>query len=98
MMRLRSKGITDLWRRRVTTMDESVSRLILLYGLGFVLAVGKACTLFIWQTLPKPRPPLQQEVREAWRRRKLRARMTKEAAEASPAQAPSVTPSTAEAG
>jgi hypothetical protein len=36
-------------------MDESASRLILLYGLGFILANGKACTLFIWQTLPKPR-------------------------------------------
>ena len=67
-------------------MDESVSRLILLYGLGFILAVGKACTLFIWQTLPKPRMPLRQEVREAWRRRRLRVQMTKEVAQAAPVE------------
>ncbi len=53
-------------------MDESVSPVIFLYGMALVLAVGKACTLFIWQTLPKPRPPLRQEIRAAWQRRKAR--------------------------
>ena len=59
-------------------MDESVSPVIFLYGLAVIVAVGKACTLFIWRTLPKPRPPLRQEVTEAWQRRKARARTAKE--------------------
>ena len=46
-------------------MDESFSRVGLLYGMAFVLAVGKACTLLIWRTLPKPRPPLRHELLEA---------------------------------
>ncbi len=60
-------------------MDESVSPVILLYALAVIAAVGKACTLFIWRTLPKPRPPLRQEVTEAWQRRKARIRAAKEA-------------------
>jgi cytochrome b561 len=53
-------------------MGESFSPLIFLYGMAVVVAVGKACTLFIWRTLPKPRPPLRQEITEAWQRRKTR--------------------------
>ncbi len=60
-------------------MDESASPVILLYALAVIVAVGKACTLFIWRTLPKPRPPLRQEVTEAWQRRKARIRAAKEA-------------------
>jgi hypothetical protein len=37
-----------------------------------VLAVGKAFTLTIWQTLPKPRPGLRQEMLQAWKDRRLR--------------------------
>jgi hypothetical protein len=59
-------------------MDESVSPVMLLYGLAVIVAVGKACTLFVWRTLPKPRPPLRQEMIEAWQRRKARARTAKE--------------------
>ena len=59
-------------------MDESVSPVMLLYGLAVIVAVGKACTLFIWRTLPKPRPPLRQEVTEAWQRRRARVRAAKE--------------------
>ena len=55
-------------------MDESFSRVGLLYGMAFVLAVGKACTLLIWRTLPKPRPPLRQELLEAWRHRRTHVR------------------------
>ncbi len=58
-------------------MDESFSPVIFLYGLAVIVAVGKACTLFIWRTLPKPRPPLRQEVTEAWRRRKARVQAAK---------------------
>jgi hypothetical protein len=58
-------------------MDESVSPVMLLYGLAVIVAVGKACTLFIWRTLPKPRPPLRQEMIEAWQRRKARVRQRK---------------------
>jgi hypothetical protein len=50
-------------------MDESISRVGFLYGIAFVLAIGKACTLMIWRTLPKPRQPLRQELLEAWRHR-----------------------------
>ncbi len=49
-------------------MYESFSPVFLLYGLAFVLGVGKACTLLIWHALPRPRPTLRQEVREAWQR------------------------------
>ena len=59
-------------------MDESFSPVIFLYGLAVIVAVGKACTLFIWRTLPKPRPPIRQEVIEAWRRRKAGAQAVKE--------------------
>ena len=51
-------------------MDESFSRTGFLYGMAFVLATSKARTLLIWRTLPKPRPPLQQELIEAWHRRR----------------------------
>jgi hypothetical protein len=53
-------------------MDESFSPVIFVYGLAFILGVGKACTLLIWRTLPKPRPGLRQEGREAWQRRTQR--------------------------
>jgi hypothetical protein len=59
-------------------MDESFSPAIFLYGLAVIVAVGKACTLLIWRTLPKPRPPLRQEVIEAWQRRKARVQAAKE--------------------
>ena len=59
-------------------MDESFSPVIFLYGLAVIVAVGKACTLFIWRTLPKPRPPLRQEMIEAWQRRKARVQAAKE--------------------
>jgi hypothetical protein len=59
-------------------MDESFSPVMFLYGLAVIVAVGKACTLFIWRTLPKARPPLRQEVTEAWQRRKARVRAAKE--------------------
>ncbi len=55
-------------------MGESFSPVMFLYGMAVVVAVGKACTLFIWRTLPKPRPPLRQEIRAAWQRRKTRDR------------------------
>jgi hypothetical protein len=57
-----------------TGIDESFSRVGLLYGMAFVLAVGKACTLLIWRTLPKPRPPLRQELLEAWHHRRTHVR------------------------
>jgi hypothetical protein len=53
-------------------MDESFSPTIFLYGMALVLAVGKAFTLTIWRTLPKPRPGLRQEMLQAWRNRRLR--------------------------
>lgn len=53
-------------------MDESFSPVILVYGLAIMMGVGKACTLLIWRTLPRPRPGLRQEVREAWHRRTRR--------------------------
>jgi hypothetical protein len=53
-------------------MDESFSPVIFIYGLAVILGVGKACTLLIWRTLPRPRPGLRQEVREAWHRRTQR--------------------------
>ena len=70
-------------------MDESFSPVMFLYGLAVIVAVGKACTLFIWRTLPKPRPPLRQEMIEAWQRRKARVRAAKE-----PVHEPQEKPST----
>ena len=52
-------------------MDESFSPTIFLYGMALVLAVGKAFTLTIWRTLPKPRPRLRQEMLQAWKNRTL---------------------------
>ena len=53
-------------------MDESFSPTIFLYGMALVLAVGKAFTLTIWRTLPKPRPGLKHEMLQAWKKRTLR--------------------------
>lgn len=53
-------------------MDESFSPTIFLYGMALVLAVGKAFTLTIWRTLPKPRLGLRQEMLQAWKDRRLR--------------------------
>jgi len=53
-------------------MDESFSPTIFLYGMALVRAVGKAFTLTIWRTLPKPRPGLRQEMLQAWKNRRLR--------------------------
>jgi hypothetical protein len=39
--------------------------------MALVLAVGKAFTLTIWRTLPKPRPGLRQEMLQAWKNRSL---------------------------
>jgi hypothetical protein len=61
-------------------MGDSFSPVIFLYGMALVIAVSKAFTLLIWRTLPKPRPPLRQEVLEAWHRRKARVQAAKEAA------------------
>jgi hypothetical protein len=55
-------------------MDESFSPTIFLYGMALVLALGKAFTLTIWRTLPKPRPGLRQETLQAWEDRWLRKR------------------------
>jgi hypothetical protein len=65
-------------------MDENFSPVIFLYGMALIVAVGKAFTLLIWRTLPKPRPPLRQEVVETWRRRKAGLQATKEAARKPP--------------
>jgi hypothetical protein len=51
-------------------MDEGFSRVAFLYGIFFVVAVGKACTLFIWRTLPKARQPVRQAIVEMWRRKR----------------------------
>jgi hypothetical protein len=56
----------------ISGMDESVSPVIFVYGMALVLGVGKACTLLIWQSLARPRPGLQQELRDAWHRRTQR--------------------------
>ena len=50
-------------------MDESFSRVGFFYGMAFVMAVGKACTLLIWQ-----------ELLEAWRRRRTPVRVGRKAA------------------
>ena len=63
-------------------MDESYSRTGLIYGMALVLAIGKACTLLIWRTLPKPRPPVRQELVEAWRRRRTRIQVDAKATSA----------------
>ncbi|WP_134495971.1 hypothetical protein [Microvirga pakistanensis] len=63
-------------------MDDSFSRTGLIYGMALVLAIGKACTLLIWRTLPKPRPPVRQELAEAWRRRRTRMQVDAKAASA----------------
>ena len=52
-------------------MDESFSPTIFLYGMALILAVGKAFTLTIWRTLPKPRLRLRQEMLQAWKNRRL---------------------------
>lgn len=52
-------------------MGEGFSPIIFLYGMALVLAVGKAFTLTIWRTLPKPRPGLRQEMLQAWKNRRL---------------------------
>jgi len=65
-------------------MSESFSPVIFLYGMAVVAAVGKAFTLLIWRTLPKPRPPLRQELLEAWQRRKARVQAVKETAREEP--------------
>ncbi len=51
-------------------MVENFSPVIFLYGMAIVLAVGKVFTMTIWRILPKPRPPLREEVLEAWTRRR----------------------------
>ncbi|WP_262299839.1 hypothetical protein [Microvirga sesbaniae] len=61
-------------------MNESFSPVIFLYGMAVVVAVSKACTLFIWRALPKFRAPLRQMMIGAWRRR----RTSKPILEASP--------------
>ncbi len=57
-------------------MEDSFSPTIFLYGMAVVLAVGKAFTLTIWRTLPKPRPGLKQEMLQAWEDRRLRKQAT----------------------
>ncbi|MBD2750398.1 hypothetical protein IC232_27445 [Microvirga sp. BT688] len=52
-------------------MDESFSPTVFLYGMALILAVGKAFTLTIWRTLPKPRLGLRQEMLQAWKNRRL---------------------------
>jgi cytochrome b561 len=65
-------------------MSEGFSPVIFLYGMALVVAMGKAFTLLIWRTLPKPRPPLRQEMLEAWQRRTARVQAAKEAAREKP--------------
>ena len=52
-------------------MDEGFSPTIFLYGMALVFAVGKAFTLTIWRTLPKPRPGLRHEMLQAWKDRRV---------------------------
>ncbi len=75
-------------------MDESFSPVIFIYGLALILGVGKACTLLIWHTLPKPRPGLRQEAREAWQRRtqRMSAEKTPEHPPGGPDSHPSTRP------
>lgn len=53
-------------------MDESFSPVVFLYGIAIILGMSKACTLLIWRNLPKPRPGLRQDLKEAWQHRTLR--------------------------
>jgi hypothetical protein len=61
-------------------MVENFSPVIFLYGMAIVLAVGKVFTMTIWRTLPRPRPPLREEVFEAWTRRRPDSPVAKGAA------------------
>src|SRR6478735_8857867 len=60
-------------------MDESFSPTIFLYGMALVFAVGKAFTMTIWRTLPKPRPGLRHEMLQAWKKRRLQKQAAKNA-------------------
>jgi hypothetical protein len=54
-------------------INQSSSPVIFVYGMTLILGAGKACMLLIWRNLPRSRPGLWQEVREArqrWTRRK----------------------------
>jgi hypothetical protein len=62
-------------------MDERFSPTIFLYGMALILAVGKAFTLTIWRTLPKPRPRLRQEILPAWKNRRLQKQAATNAAQ-----------------
>ncbi|ANY82689.1 hypothetical protein BB934_31010 (plasmid) [Microvirga ossetica] len=62
-------------------MDESFSPTIFLYGMALVFAVGKAFTLTIWRTLPKPRPGLKHEMLQAWKKRRFQKQAAKNAVE-----------------
>jgi hypothetical protein len=73
-------------------MDESFSPVIFIYGLAVILGVGKACTLMIWRTLPRPRPRLRQEAMEAWHR--WTQRMSREKTPDHPPGGPDKYPST----
>jgi hypothetical protein len=53
-------------------MDESFSPVIFVYGMAFVLGVGKASTLLVWRPLPRPQPGLGQEIKGAWQGRTRR--------------------------
>jgi hypothetical protein len=53
-------------------MDKSFSPVVFIYGMAIIYGVSKACTLLIWRTLPRSRPGLRQEVREAWQRQRQR--------------------------
>jgi hypothetical protein len=61
-------------------MVENFSPVIFLYGMAIVLAVGKAFTMTIWRTLPKSRPPIREEILEAWTLRRLQSASAKVAA------------------
>jgi hypothetical protein len=61
-------------------MVENFSPVIFLYGMAIVLAVSKAFTMTIWRTLPKPRPPIREEILEAWTRRRPHSPAAKGAA------------------
>jgi predicted MFS family arabinose efflux permease len=64
-------------------MNESFSPVIFVYGMALIVGVGKACTLLIWRSLPRPRPRLRQEVREGWQHWRQR-KSAREVAEHSP--------------
>jgi hypothetical protein len=73
-------------------LGESFSPVVFLYGMAFVPAVDKAFTLLIRRTLPKPRPPLPHEVKQAWHRRTARAGSSKNAAHVPQEREPAVDP------